>query len=90
MPPCLQEVNSVTLSDKKERVEKKLGEEVVALLKLHLTMKDFLWVFRTADLLSKSELLLWAYQWALRDYTTRFLYGKQKRHLMIFSKGSSG
>ena len=42
MPPCLQEVNSVTLSDKKERVEKKLGEEVVALLKLHLTMKDFL------------------------------------------------
>ena len=61
MSPCLQEVNSVTLSDKKERVKKKLGEELVALLELHLTMHDFLWVFRTADLLIKSELLLWAY-----------------------------
>lgn len=49
------------MSDKKERVKKKLGEELVALLELHLTMHDFLWVFRTADLLIKSELLLWAY-----------------------------
>ena len=90
MNDSLQEVNRVTLPDMKERApitnicfttrKKALGVEFfVLLLKLDLTMHFFLCDFRAADLLSNSEPLL------LKTYTTGFIYGGQKNHLIKLS-----
>ena len=74
----LQEVNTVILMDKKERArianislktqQQALGQELVALLKLHLIMQVFLQAFK--------------------DNTTGRIYDEQKRHSMMWRKGS--
>ena len=41
MSPCLQEVNSVTLSDKKERVKKKIGRGTCCFIEIALNYARF-------------------------------------------------
>ena len=50
-----------------------MGLELVALLKLHLTMLVFLCILRAAEFLSNSKHLL------PKDYTEVFIYDWQKR-----------
>ena len=59
-----------------------LDPELVVLQKSHLTMHVFLWLFREFADLSTNEQLL------LNKYATEFLFGGQRRRLMISSLAS--
>ena len=82
------------MSDKEERARianisfiegwKVSGLKLVALLKLHLMMHDYLLIFRAANLLSDDSNYL-----LLKDYATGFVYGDKKR-LMIVSQRFNG
>ena len=59
-----------------------MGLELTALIKLHLTMHAFLWIFRITDRLSISKHLL-------KDYTTGCIYGVQKRGMYSVQQAMS-
>ena len=94
LPHSLQEVETVALSDKKERVrtanpylivkQKAFGVELGTLLEFHLCIHIFLPVYRVADHSSINCHLL------LEGYNAGFLMGEKKMHLIIFSKGAYG